>query len=220
MSTTLVRTLLAGGEGTLAVPLALAPAARIHERDWQAFLTEPTQLANGIRDLVEAMDLDGVPVSSDADVVGELAGTADGGPHCQAAVEATGRLRQSFGDRLALVAVLPGPSRIAQAGGLDATAAADRLQSLAKRFLAAGADVILVRDEGDPGAALTTLANIARFHQALALSAAEPAAGLPLATVTPLDTPERASGVVVTDEQLPRETDFTLLEDWLDTVRG
>ncbi|MFL6135520.1 MAG: hypothetical protein ACJ72A_22135, partial [Nocardioidaceae bacterium] len=155
MSRTLVRTLLGGGEGTLAVPLALAAAARIQERDWEDFLEDPTQLANGIRDLVDAVAPDGVPVSDDL-VLLEQASSAGlaGGPHALAAVVATERLRQSLGDRVALVSVLPGPARLAAAG---AVAAAEAILELGKKFLAAGADVVLVRDEAGEAASLSTL---------------------------------------------------------------
>lgn len=221
MSRTVLRTILAGGEGTLAVPLALAPAARIAERDWNGFLTDPTQLANGIRDLVDAVSPDGVPVSSDDALLEEAAaGLGAHGPHGLACQEATRRLRQSLGDRIALVGVLPGPARVAAATQHDGPAAAELVQSLGEGLLAAGADVLIVHDEGEEAAPLTTLANIARFHRAMALATGEPSSGLPLAASVPLENPAPSAGVVVTDGQLARDIDFTLLEDWLDDVHG
>ncbi|MGY2876449.1 hypothetical protein ACVW00_003639 [Marmoricola sp. URHA0025 HA25] len=216
MSRTLVRTLLGGGEGTLAVPLALAAAARIQERDWEDFLEDPTQLANGIRDLVDAVAPDGVPVSDDL-VLLEQASSAglSGGPHALAAVVATERLRQSLGDRVALVSVLPGPARLAAAG---AVAAAEAILELGKKFLAAGADVVLVRDEAGEAASLSTLLNIARFHQALAVTDVRDDLGLPLVTRVAVEDPTSASGVVITAEVISRDIDFTQLEDWVDAV--
>src|SRR5260370_35449588 len=57
------RGLASGLPGTLAVPLALHVSARIAERDAEDFLYDPTQLANALRDLIEAVGPDGVPVS-------------------------------------------------------------------------------------------------------------------------------------------------------------
>lgn len=221
MSRTVVRTILDGGGGTVAVPLALAPAARIAERDWAAFLTDPTQLANGLRDLIDAVNPDAVPLTSDDELLTEAtSGAGSQGPHLQAAQEAARRLRQSLGDRVALVGVLPGPARVAAATRHDVPAATEVVQALGERLLAAGADVLLIRDEGESDAALSTLANIARFHRALALAVGQPASGLPEVTRRPLQSPAPAAGVVVTDQQLPRDIDFTLLEDWLDGVHG
>lgn len=221
MSRAVARAILQKGQGTLAVPLALAPAARIAERDWEEFLHDPTQLANGLRDLVDAVNPDGVPVTSDDQLVRE-AGTAAGppGPHLQAAQEAIRRLRQTLGDRVALVGVLPGPARVAAATHQDPMAAAEVVQALGKELLAAGADVLLIRDDGTSDVTLTTLANIARFHQALALAAGQPTGGLTEATQLPLRSPAPTTGVVVTDQHLPREVDFTLLQDWVDSVHG
>jgi hypothetical protein len=126
-----------------------------------------------------------------------------------AAVEATRRLRASLGDRVALVACLPGPADIR--GGTDGVLAA------AKEFLAAGADAIVVL--GAPTGSLTTLANVARFHQALALGD-DQAHGLPLVERCSLTQPRPAVGLVLTDVHLARETDVSELEDWVDAVRG
>ncbi|MGW6281276.1 hypothetical protein [Kribbella sp. NPDC055071] len=211
MSRTLARSLLAGGGGTLAVPLALAPAARIQERAWPGFLDDATQLANGLRDLVDAIGPDGVAVSNDDVLVEQAAGAGLAhGPHALAAVEATGRLRQSLGDRVALVAVLPGPGRSPDTD-------VDAVNDLAKRFLAAGVDVLVIRT-ADVGADLGTLANIARFHQALAVAYDEPASGLPLVSRVPVRAPVSRAGVVLTDCHLDRDIDFSHLEDWVADV--
>jgi len=201
------------GDGAgIAVPLALRLAARIQERDWDEFTCDPTQLANGLRDLVDACAPDGVPVTSPEIL---LSGRADllVSEQGRAAVEATRRLRASMGDRAALVACLPGPDRVT--GGTDGLLAA------AKEFLAAGADVIVVGD-GDGGAAevdLATLANVARFHRAMAVGIVD-GYGLPVVDQVPLTAPRPGVGLVLTDEQLPRDTDLGDLEDWLDSVRG
>jgi hypothetical protein len=197
------------GDGRgIAVPLAHRLAARIQERNWEDFTCDPTQLANGLRDLVDAVAPDGLAVCL-PDVL--LEGGADllGCEQGAAAVEATHRLRASMGDRVALVACLPGPA--------DVTGGAEGVLTAAKEFLAAGADAIVVL--GAPAGSLSTLANVARFHQAVALGDDE-AHGLPVVERRPLDEPAPAKGVVLTDVHLARDTDVSELEDWVAAVRG
>jgi hypothetical protein len=133
-----------GGRHTLAVPLAPRLAARIAERPWEAFLTDPTQLANGLGDLLDAVRPDGVAVT-----LPSLAATPG---HREAALEATRRLRVSAGDGAVLVAMLsPGP------GDLDDV----------KAFLDAGVDGIVLEGSADPDRA-KTIANMCRFHRVVA----------------------------------------------------
>lgn len=197
------------GDGRgIAVPLAHRPAARIQERGWANFTCDPTQLANGLRDLVDAVAPDGLAVCV-PDVL--LEGGADllASEQAAAAVEATRRLRASLGDRVALVACLPGPA--------DVTGATDGVLAAAKAFLAAGADGIVVL--GPPAGSLSTLANVARFHQALALGD-DPAHGLPVVERRPFDDPSPGVGPVLTDRPLPRESDLSDLAGWIAAVRG
>jgi hypothetical protein len=197
------------GDGRgIAVPLAHRLAARIQERDWEDFTCDPTQLANGLRDLADAVAPDGIAVTL-PDVLLEGGSDLLSGDQGQAAVEATRRLRASMGDRLALLACLPGPAEVA--------GAADGVLAVAKEFLAAGADGVVVL--GSPGGSLSTLANVARFHQAVALGD-DAAHGLPVVERRPLDAPTPAVGVVLTSGHLPRETDVSELEDWVVAVRG
>jgi DNA-binding NarL/FixJ family response regulator len=152
-----------GGRHTLAVPLAPRLAARIAERPWEAFLTDPTQLANGLGDLLDAVHPDGVAVT-----LPSLAGVAG---HRDAALEATRRLRVSAGDGAVLIAVLP--------ADLDDV----------KAFLDAGVDGIVLEDAADTADTdrARTIANMCRFHRVVAvapvrvpLHAPTPSAGLVL----------------------------------------
>jgi hypothetical protein len=197
------------GDGRgIAVPLAHRLAARIQERDWEDFTCDPTQLANGLRDLADAVAPDGLAVCL-PDVLLEGGTDVLASEQGAAAVEATRRLRASFGDRVALLACLPGPEAVH--GGADGVLAA------AKGFLAAGADGIVVL--GAVGGSLSTLANVARFHQAVALGD-DAAHGLPVVEQRPLAAPGPAAGLVLTDVHLARETDVSELEDWVLAVRG
>jgi len=200
------------GDGRgFAVPFAARFAARINERDWEDFAFDPTQLANGLRDLVDALSPDGIPVTI-PEFLAEGSLEPSSREHLRAAVEATARLRASMGDRVGLLACLPDPSSFS--GGSTA------LVEVAKAFLAAGADGILVMEptadaQSEP---LTSLANIARFHQAVALGT-DARQALTQVTQIPLAAPRRADGVAVTETDLPRDIDLNILEEWLHTVR-
>jgi hypothetical protein len=209
--------------GTVAVPLALHVSARIAERDAEEFVYDPTQLANALRDLIDAVDPDGVPVC-DPDVL--LAGCRTArdiltSGHLKAAVEATGRLRTSYGDDIVLVAILPGPVAIARHIAATGAVATDIILTLGKEFLGAGADMIVVHDEAEvPDTSLTTLANVARFHQAAALSHAVERYGLPATVPLDLYAPAHVPGVALTPRPLARDTDISVLRDWVAAVRA
>src|SRR5699024_7385224 len=162
-----------GGAGVVAVPLALPSAARIQEREWEEFLTDPTQLANGLRDLHQAVSPDGLAVTDAVTLLEQASADLVSGAHAQAALEAVSRLRSSLGDSVALIAPVPGPGRVAATGAGDPE---DAVQALGKELLGAGVDALLVLDDGDPGPGLGTLGNIARFHQAVVAVLAEPGA--------------------------------------------
>jgi hypothetical protein len=137
-------------------------------------------------------------------------------------VEATRRLRGTFGDTIALVAVLPGPAAIVgNTAAASAAAAAATVLALGKEFLAAGADVLVVEDETElPGPLLATLANVARFHQAAALSHGAERYGLPATVCVGLEAPAPVPGVALTPRTLARDTDIAVLRDWVTAVRS
>lgn len=197
------------GGGGFAIPLAHQTAARIQERDWQDFTCDPTQLANGLRDLVDAVAPDGLAVTTPGILLEDGADPL-GSVQFETALEATRRLSASLGERVALAAVLPAPGALS--GGVDSVV------ELGKQALGAGADIVVIDGAGE-GAGLTTLANIARFHQAVAFGT-DASLGLPLVERIPLDEPTAARGVALTMETVPRETDISVLEDWVDEVRG
>lgn len=199
---------LGRGDGSgIAVPLALAPSARIQERVWESFTEDPTQLANGLRDLYSAVAPDGLVVTDAGLLLDQGEAGLLTGPHARAALEATRRLRTSLGDLVAVVIALP----VAEPGAL---------LEAGKEFLGAGADLLLILDD-DPalGSSLSTLVNVARFHQAVAASTGT-APPLARATRYALQSPHAVDGIAVTDEWLPRDTDLTELEDWVQAVRG
>ena len=217
-----IKDLLAGRvEGTVAVPLALASAARIQERDWEDFTEDATQLANGLRDLVDAVSPDGVPVSSAALLLEQASSTLLDSAHGRASVDATARLKASLGERACLLAALPGPASVASALGIDSDAATELILEAGKTYLSAGVDLILLVDDSPvaPSGPLATLQNIARFHQALVVleGSDDPASS---ATRVALGAPTGTRGVVVTDVEIERHHDITDIENWVDAVQA
>ena len=189
-----------GGQHTLAVPLAPRLAAKIAERPWDVFLTDPTQLANGLTDLLEAVRPDGLPVT----LPSILADDDGGGARRGAALEATRRLRMTVRDEAVLLAVLPaGPG----------------LVDLVTAFLDAGVDGVVLTGDLDAGDA-RTVGNVTRFHRAMAHVLGTGASGLPGAVAVPLDEPVASTGLVLTEGEVPVDGGITAVQTWLAAVRG
>ena len=112
---------------------------------------------------------------------------------------------------------------------LSRTLPLDQLAGLVSGFEAVTSEVVgsaggrVVKHLGDAvmfvAATPTTLANVARFHQAVALGN-DPAHGLPVVERRPFEDPSPGTGVVLTTEQLPPDADVSELADWVVTVRG
>lgn len=221
---------MTGGPGpgySLVVPLALRLAARIQERPLPAYFADPTQLANGLSDFLQAVGPDGVVVTDPEALSDEITATDPGGltaaPRVAAALEATHRLRITAGDTAVLAARLPGPARSAEL--LRGSAGTRVLQVLAKEFLAAGADILLLAEaEGGDTAAheavLRTVANMARFHRARCYLTGATVHFLEEPTVIPLAAPHAATGLVITDQDLPADTSMSAVREWVAGVRG
>lgn len=180
----------------LLCPLVLAQAAEIEALPEPQFLTDATKLANGLRAMHLAFGT-GVIVTAAADgltAAAAGAGPVTAHPRVAAAVEATRRLAITAGDA-ALAVALCGPARLAaqlgqppaDPGPLETSA--DLLLGLAKAFLDAGANLLLlVETEPLPPAyadswrsAATPLVNVARFHQAVAAAVLVDAASAAMA---------------------------------------
>lgn len=216
-----VRALAAGRAARpVVVPLALHVAGRIQERDPEGFLQDPTQLANALRDLVDAVHPDGVPVT-DPDVLLSTSESTDGlagSPYVDVAVEATRRLKGSMADSVALLAHLPSPATVAIRHGCNVASAAEAVTATAQKLLSAGIDVVLITaDEPPTGMVLSTLANIARFHQAVAACPGG-SYGLATPTVVTFESPVPGEGLTVSNRQLERRADITVLRDWISAV--
>ena len=220
----LLRSLVTGSDtAVIAVPLALQVAGRIQERDSEGFVRDPTQLANAIRDLVEAVEPDGVPVTSPDVLFSGCTGMGSmvTSEHLSAASEATRRLRSSLGDSIVLVAHLPGPLNLVSHFHTSELEAVEAVTAMGKSLVSAGVDAILISEDAEAsGISLSTLANIARFHQALVLGLNKQCYGLPAPTVVPFVNPTIGRGLTVTDGQLPRSTDIGELRDWVFATQG
>lgn len=182
-----------GGRHTLAVPLALRLAAKIAERPWEVFTTDPTQLANGLGDLLEAVRPDGVVVT-----------LPDSGVLLDVAVEATRRLRATVRDEAVLIAVL---------------APGGELVDTVKAFLDAGIDGVVLDGDPPPDVA-RTIGNITRFHRAMAHVLGAGTAGLPGAEVVPLDAPVATAGLVLTESEVRVEGGIPAVQKWLAGLRN
>jgi hypothetical protein len=177
-------------DAPLLCPLAVTQAAEIDARPVPQFLADPTRLCTGLRALSEVLAT-GVIVTADGrrELLTDDAQAA-------AAVEATRRLSVTAGDD-AIAAALPGPSR------------GDDLLPLARAFLEAGANLLLLVEEqplpagSGPSwrAAATTVANVARFHQALPVvvlsGGAEDAAAGPPGAVVCVPDPVAGQGLAL-----------------------
>src|SRR5262245_38823359 len=168
----------------LVCPLVLTQAAEIEALPPERFLTDATKLANGLLSLHAALGNDVIVTAAADGLAAEAAGAgpATAHPRAAAAIEATRRLAATADDA-ALAVALCGPVRLAsQLGQAPADPAVlERcgavLLELAKAFLQAGANLLLVVEEEEAlpagccdgwRSAAAPLVNLARFHQAAA----------------------------------------------------
>ncbi len=223
-----------GRNDRVVIPLAFEVAARISARPLAEFRNDATQLANGLGELQQALQADGLVCALAARM--ELESAAGGGLDVEriagqgavgASLEACRRLRQVQGDNAALLAGLTGPTTLAMQFGVDPKVATIAFAALVKEFCGAGADVILLmEDEGADCASeiwqdgVKTAANIARFHEANLLAWAA-VGGLPAPHGVALDAPIASGlGIVTTAKPVVQDADIAQLRHWVMMVRG
>lgn len=182
----------------LLCPLVVAQAAEIGAVPVDDFRRDPTKLANGLQALCEAMEL-------------QVISTWDGTPSilddqglAEAAVEATRRLVVTVPEA-AIAVALPGPS------------VGDDLLPLIRSFLDAGAHLVLLIEDNeitDPErwrSAVTTITNVARFHQAVpvaVLATGSDSQWVPSGTIVAVPDPGPSQGLA-----LPRDPGSWQLPD-------
>ncbi len=221
-----------GAAERVVVPLAFETAARISARPRDAFLLDPTQLANGLLELHRAIGADGIVCALGGGI--ELA-SADGGPldaeallrpgtRLAASLEACRRLRATLNDGVALLAGLAGPATLARQFGTGLATAGAALTGLAKHFCNAGLDILLVIEEDEPADAedwaqtLRTTANVVRFHRGVACMW-QRQGPFPATVAIALDAPVAAGpGVVTTAEFVPPDASIETLRQWVQVV--
>lgn len=215
----------------VVIPLAFEVAARISARPLDEFRNDPTQLANALGELQQAIGADGAVVAlaggmeraAAPDGVLDVERMAQAGP-LGASLEACRRLRASHGDALALLAGITGPATLARQFGATMDDAAIAFGAVVKQFCGAGADVVLVFEDATESSSayedgLRTAANIARFHQASLLGWHVPL--LPSPHVVDLVAPSASgTGIVTTLELVPADADIEALRQWVTTVIG
>lgn len=226
----------------LVVPLALRAAARISARPIDRFLVDPTQLANGLKELRDAVLADGICLSLGDGMEREALGAGPplverllAGARVATALEAGRRLRATVGDGAVLLAGLTGPAQLARETGLPLEECGALLGQLARHFCEAGADVVLLREPtvaaGERRAwveVMRTIGNIARFFRALPYClgdtttqpASDDEAGLPAAPacLSPWAAAPGPDGLCLTPEELPDEVDIAELRAWVRVV--
>lgn len=223
-----------GRSERLVIPLAFEVAARISARPLAEFRNDATQLANGLGELQQALQADGVVCALASRMEWESAASAGlDADHIvahgavAASLEACRRLREVHGDNLAVLAGLTGPASLAAQFAVDVGVACGAFGALVKAFCAAGADVILLLEDADPDCSgdawqdgVKTAANIARFHQA-SLLAWNGAGGLAAPHTVALTAPAASGlGIITTAELVPADADIALLRHWVNTVKG
>lgn len=223
-----------GRSERVVIALAFEVAARISARPLAEFRNDATQLANGLGELQQALQADGVVCALASRMEWEsAAGTGLDVDHIvahgavAASLEACRRLREVHGDNLALLAGLTGPATLAAQFAVDVNAACIAFGALVKAFCAAGADVIVLLEDTDSECSseawqdgVKTAANIARFHQA-SLLAWNGMGGLAAPYALPLAAPAASGlGIITTAEVVPADADIELLRAWVNTVKG
>lgn len=223
-----------GRSDRVVIPLAFEVAARISARPLAEFRNDATQLANGIGELQQALQADGMVCALAAGM--EFDSAAGAGLDVErianqgavgASLEACRRLREVQGDNAALLAGLTGPATLAQQFGVDVESACVAFAALVKAFCAAGADVILLME--DEGAAcdgeawqdgVKTAANIARFHQGTLL-AWQGVGGIAAPHGIALDAAAAGGvGIITTSAPVAADADIAELRHWVTTVKG
>ena len=221
-----------GRDFRVVIPLAFEVAARISARPHDAFRNDPTQLSNALSELNNAIGADGIVCAAAGEM--ELRSADEQGPNVAhitangpvaASLEACRRLRQSAGDEVALLAGLTGPATLAQQFSSKPSVVSEVFSALVKQFCEAGADVVLVFENGEAipdgtwAADLKTASNIARYHQsALLLWNGN---GFPAPHKVPLDAPAADGvGFVTTAAPVPADADIAILKRWVTVVKG
>lgn len=223
-----------GRHERLIIPLAFDVAARISARPLEEFRHDATQLTNGLGELQQALQADGLVCALAARM--EIEAAAGAGLDVEriarqgavgASLEACRRLREVQGDNAALLAGLTGPATLAVQFDVDIAHACEAFAALVKAFCSAGADVILLLEDADARCAsdgwqdgVKTAANIARFFQA-SLWAWQGVGGLPAPHAIALDEPVASgAGLITTTHCLAADADIGQLRQWVNTVRG
>lgn len=221
-----------GRDNRLVIPLAFDMAAQISARPLDEFHRDPTQLTNGLSELQKAIAADGIVCALGAEM--ELLSSSnnelnfDGirasGP-VNASLEACTRLRQIYGEEVALFAGLTGPNLLCQQFGATEIDCANFFNQMVTTYCESGIDVLMVMESDNFienltwKESLTTARNIASFHQAFLISWNEGFLPTP-SKKSVLQPSSDGMGVITTDRVLPHDYDISILRQFVTGCRG
>ena len=222
---------IAGGRGgniRLVVPFAFEVAARISARPLDEFFTNPTQLANGLSELHQAIAADGI-LCADARGM-ELASAGTTGLDIEhiinngrvgASLEACCRLRITLDNEGILLAAVTGPATLEKQFAVSGDTAVEAFVEIVRHFCEAGADGIITVEQETPADnecwedGLITARNIAVFYRAM-IYLWDTEGPLPVPVRTQLALPKNSgTGLIMTQEMVPADYDIEALRQWV-----
>lgn len=217
-----------GRDFRLVVPYAFEVAARISARPLDDFFTDPTHLANGLSELHQAIEADGILCADARGMELASAGTAGldinhitGNGRVGASLEACRRLRITLENRGILLAAVSGPATLEKQFAVSGEDAVEAFGELVRHFCEAGADGIITVESELPGDdecwedGLVTARNIAAFYRVM-MYLWDGEGPLPNPVRTQLESPQKGgAGLVMTHEAVHPDYDIEKLRHWV-----
>ena len=217
-----------GGSSRLVVPFAFEVAARISARPPDEFVTDPTQLTNGLSELHQAIAADGILCADARSMELDSAGTTGldvghiiNNGRVGASLEACRRLRITLGEEGILLAAVTGPATLEKQFAVSGATAVEAFVDIIRHFCEAGADGIITAEQETPADnecwedGLITARNVAVFYRAM-MYLWDTEGPLPNPVRTNLAMPKNnGTGLIMTREIVPPDYDIEALRQWV-----
>jgi len=223
----IVKSITRGRAGRVIVPLAFEVAAQISARPLDEFRADPTQLTNGLCELQKAINADGIICALGDEMEFQSAANSEldfnhirnHGSVCASLLACT-RLRQMFGDEVALVAGLTGPNSLSRQFNASEADCGLFFTQLVTAFCEAGGDILMIMEpenfiiDAAWKDGVITARNVANFHQVLLMSWNESFLPTPVKQSVLLPS-KNGSGIITTDSILPHDSDISTLAQFV-----